>query len=155
MKTQVVIRKATAADADAIGSMVAEFQAYLRGLGDRAEFDFGAAKYLRDGFGDDPAFEGLVAETETGLDGYLLYHFGYDTDAGQRLVHIIDLYVREKSRHRGIGSALMKNVAEMGRAHGARAMFWSVFEANSAALRFYSALGAKPLKDLQFMSVAI
>jgi GNAT superfamily N-acetyltransferase len=154
MTTGLVIRKSTAADATAIGDMVAEFQAYLRGLGDRTEFDFGATKYLQDGFGDDPAFEGLVAETETGIDGYLLYHFGYDTDIGRRLVFIIDLYVRETSRKRGIGSALMKRVAEIGRGRGAEVMFWSVLEANAAALRFYETLGATPVKGLRFMAMA-
>jgi len=154
MPAGLVIRNATAADATAIGEMVAEFQAYLRGLGDSTEFDFGAARYLRDGFGDDPAFEGLVAETGTGIDGYLLYHFGYDTDIGRRLVFIIDLYVRKTSRQRGIGSALMKRVSEIGRGRGAVAMFWSVLEANAAALRFYEALGAAPVKGLRFMSMA-
>ena len=152
--TGLVIRKATAADATAIGDMVAEFQTYLRGLGDMTEFDFGADRYLRDGFGDDPAFEGLVAATETGIDGYLLYHFGYDTDIGRRLVFIIDLYVREGARQRGIGTALMKRAAELGQARGAEVMIWSVFEANAAALRFYETLGATPVKGLRFMSMA-
>lgn len=155
MTTCLTIRKATAHDAAAIGGMAAEFQAYLRRLGDKTEFDWGSPKYLRDGFGDDPAFEGLVAETETGIDGYLLYHFGYDTDVGQRLVFIIDLYVREAARQRGIGSALMKRVAELGRTRGAQAMFWSVFEANTTALRFYEALGAAPVKGLRFMALEI
>ncbi len=151
----VMIRKATAQDSAAIGRMVAEFQDYLRGLGDRTEFDFGAGKYLRDGFGDDPAFEGLVAETESGVDGYLLYHFGYDTDTGRRLVHIIDLYVREAARQRGIGSALMQRVAEIGRARGAETMFWSVLETNVPARRFYEALGARPVEGLRFMTLEI
>jgi ribosomal protein S18 acetylase RimI-like enzyme len=151
----MVIRKSTAQDAAAIGQMVAEFQAFLRGLGDRTEFDFGAEKYLRDGFGEDSAFDGLVAETEARLDGYLLYHFGYDTDTGRRLVHIIDLYVREAARQRGIGSALMQRVAEIGRARGAEAMFWSVLETNVAALKFYQALGARVVEGLRFMTLEL
>lgn len=155
MTTPVVIRPSTPADAEAIGSMAAEFQAYLCALGDQTKFDWGASKYLRDGFGDHPAFEGFVAETESGVGGYLLYHFGYDTDVGQRLLFIIDLYVREASRHCGIGSALIKRVAEAGRSRGASAMFWSVYEANTAAMRFYESLGAKPVSGLRFMSMAI
>ena len=135
--------------------MAAEFQAYLRALGDKTEFDWGASKYLRDGFGDNPAFEGLVAETESEVAGYLLYHFGYDTDCGQRLLFIIDLYVRKAVRHRGIASALMERAAEIGRSRGASAIFWSVYERNTAALRFYETLGAKPVNGLRFMSLAI
>ena len=151
----MMIRKATAQDAAAIGEMVAEFQVYLRGLGDQTNFEFGAEKYLRDGFGDDPAFEGLVAETDAGADGYLLYHFGYDTDTGQRLVHIVDLYVRETARQHGIGSALMQRVAEIGRGRGAEVMFWSVLEANMVARRFYEGLGARFVEGLRFMTLGI
>jgi ribosomal protein S18 acetylase RimI-like enzyme len=151
----LVIRESTPGDAEVIGEMVAEFQAYLRALGDQTDFDFGASQYLRDGFGDDPAFNGLVAETESGVAAYLLYHFGYDTDRGQRLVHIIDLYVMEAFRHRGIASALMERAAEIGRARGAEAMFWSVYEPNTEALGFYEALGARRIRGLQFMSLEI
>ncbi|MEP6668628.1 MAG: GNAT family N-acetyltransferase [Chthoniobacter sp.] len=151
----LLIRASTCHDAEAIGRMAAEFCAYLRTLGDETEFGFGAAKYLRDGFGDDPAFQGLVAETDSEVSGYLLYHFGYDTDLGQRLVWVIDLYVREAVRHRGVASALMKRVAEIGRSHGAQALFWSVYEPNTAARRFYESLGATSVNGLRFMSLAI
>lgn len=46
------LRPATANDAEAVGAQVAEFQAYLRGLGDRTQYQFGATEYLRDGFGN-------------------------------------------------------------------------------------------------------
>jgi len=151
----LVIRPSTPVDAEAIGAMAAEFQAYLRNLGDQTPFDWGAAKYRRDGFGENPAFQGLVAETDSGVAGYLLYHFGYDTDVGQRLVHIIDLYVREAARKQGLASALMQRVAEIGRAQGAEVLFWCVYHRNAGALRFYEKLGAKPVKDLHFMVLPI
>jgi len=151
----MVIRQSTVHDAEPIGKLAAEFQTYLRALGDRTEFDWGATKYLRDGFSDDPAFEGLVAETKSEVVAYLLYHFGYDTDRGQRLVHVIDLYVAEDFRRRGIGAALMKRAAAIGRARGAEAMFWSVYKPNDVALRFYEKLGATHASGLHFMSLAI
>jgi ribosomal protein S18 acetylase RimI-like enzyme len=104
-----VIRRATAADAHAIGALAKEFQAYLRALGDRTQFEFTAETYLRDGFGPHPAF--LVAELDGEVIGYLLYHFGYDTDRAMRLLHVIDLYVQASKRRRGIGEALMRAAA--------------------------------------------
>jgi ribosomal protein S18 acetylase RimI-like enzyme len=151
----VTIRHAEARDAEAIGRLATEFHAYLRTLGDKAAFDFGATAYLRDGFGDEPAFAGLVAESDSIVVGYLLYHFGYDTDHGQRLVHIIDLYVTERCRRQGIGEALMRRVMEIGRSSGAEVMIWSVYGPNSMAKQFYEKLGAKYLNDLDFMSLAI
>ena len=148
----IAIRAATEADAEAVGRLVAEFQVYLRGLGDATEFGFDAAAYRRDGFGGDPAFQGFVAEEEDGaISGYLLYHFGYDTDRGRRVVHVIDLYVREDSRRRGIGEALMRRVGEAGREQGACALLWVVYRPNVLALRFYAGIGARVADDLHLM----
>jgi ribosomal protein S18 acetylase RimI-like enzyme len=151
--TACTVRPARPQDADAIGSMVAEFQGYLRSLGDQAEFDFNSAKYLRDGFGERPWFDGLIAENPTGIVGYLLYHFGYDTDFGRGIVHIVDLYVREVARGQGIGRALMDRVAEIGSERGAAAMFWSVYKPNLLAAGFYEKIGAHYINDLHFMSL--
>ncbi|MGH7491932.1 MAG: hypothetical protein ACREOO_06010 [bacterium] len=43
----ITIRQSIAADADSIGDLAAEFHSYLHALGDHADFDWGAAKYLR------------------------------------------------------------------------------------------------------------
>jgi ribosomal protein S18 acetylase RimI-like enzyme len=149
----VAIRAATMSDAEAIGRLAAEFQDYLRSLGDRTEFDFGASHYMRDGFGEDPAFAGLVAESGDAVVGYLLYHDGYETDHGRRVVHVIDLYVQAAWRRQGIGESLMRRAAEVGRARGAQLMLWSVYKPNALAMRFYEALGAKYIEDLHFMAL--
>ncbi len=146
-----MIRNATAADAEAIGILAKEVQAYLRALGDRTHFEFTAATYLRDGFGPHPAFSGLVAELDGEVIGYLLYHFGYDTDRTMRLMHMIDLYVHAAQRRRGVGEALMRAAAEICREAGGRELIWSVFAPNTLAFQFYERLGAKRIKALEFM----
>src|SRR6185295_3919663 len=110
----VAIRQSTIGDADSIGRLAAEFQSYLRDLGDPADFAWDATKYLRDGFGENAAFEGIVAEVNSSVVGYALYHFGYDTDRGQRLVYLVDLYVTERFRRLGIGEKLMQRISETG-----------------------------------------
>ena len=50
------IRTATVDDAGVIGDLAKEFQVYLRGLGDRTQFEFTAETYRRDGFGLHAAF---------------------------------------------------------------------------------------------------
>jgi GNAT superfamily N-acetyltransferase len=143
------------ADATAIGDLAAEFQAYLRSLGDTTEFAWGAEEYLRDGFGDRPTFEGLVADVGEGVDGYLLYDFGYDTDRGERLLFVIDLYVRATARSQGIATALMDRAAQIGRSRGADLMLWAVYKPNDLALRFYENRGARYVEDLHYMSLRI
>jgi GNAT superfamily N-acetyltransferase len=147
-----MIRNATAADADAIATLAREFQAYLRALGDRTYFEFTAETYRRDGFGPNPAFSSLVAERDSQVIGYLLYHFGYDTDRAMRLMHVIDLSVQASQRRRGVGQALMRRAAEMCREAGGRELIWSFFSPNTPAFQFYEYLGAKQIKELEFMS---
>jgi len=72
MQSGFILRVARADDAEAIGRLAAEFVAYLAGLGDPNPRGITAAEYLRDGFGDRAAFQGLVAEDGTGVVGYLL-----------------------------------------------------------------------------------
>jgi GNAT superfamily N-acetyltransferase len=147
------VRPMVTADVDAVGVLVAEFQDYLRSLGDRAAFAFDAEKIRRDGFGDDRAFDGFVAESDDVIVGYVLYHFGYDTDIGERLVHLIDLFVSESNRRSGAGRALMAEVRRVGREGAAAYVFWSVFRPNALARSFYESVGAEYVENLDFMTI--
>ena len=148
------IRKATIEDAQAIGDMIKEFQVYLSKLGDSTDFNFNAEAYATEGFGPSPSFSGFVAESAGEVIGYLLYHFGYDTDLAQRLVFVIDLYVKGTWRQRGVGRALMQSVTDIGRVHGAKSLIWSVYRPNVQAIDFYKSLGARTI-DLEFMEMKI
>jgi ribosomal protein S18 acetylase RimI-like enzyme len=145
------IRPATTADADTIARMWRDFAAYLRTLGDSDEQNFGAEIFLRDGFGPDPAFAGLVAEQDGAAAGYLLYYFGYDVDRAARIMFIADLWVDPKARRGGIGRALMREAAARARERGAVELVWAVFAPNRLAVAFYEGLGAQFFRDLQFM----
>jgi len=151
----ITIRPAVRSDARAIGRLAAEFHDYLRSLGDSTTFKFGPTEYLQDGFGEKAAFDGLVAEVDGIVTGYTLYHDGYETDQGRRVIHIIDLYVQEASRRLGIGRALMRHLTEVGRQRGAKVMIWSVYEPNGLAVCFYEQLGAKYIGELRWMSLHI
>jgi GNAT superfamily N-acetyltransferase len=106
---------------------------------------------LTDGFGENPAFEGIVAETGSQVVAFALYHDGYETDRGQRVLHLIDLFVSEPYRRRGIGKKLMQRIFEIGQIKGAELVLWSVFKPNASALRFYEKLGANYADGLHFM----
>ncbi len=153
MSQPIVIRQALAADASAIGTLARQFADYLRALGDTTEFKLTAETCLRDGFGENPAFEGLVATVDGGVIGYLLYHMGYDSDRAQRTLHLADLYVDEAARRQGAGKALMERAASVARERGAGEMIWSVFGPNTLAASFYEQLGARKITDVYFMSL--
>jgi len=146
-----IIRPAKPEDAESIGQLSKEFIEYLRSIGDDAGQKFGAKIYLRDGFGSNPAFSGIVAEQGGEVIGYLLYHFGYDVDYATRTLHVIDLYVSVNRRGLGIGRALMKQAGEICRASGGTQLFWAVYVPNKSAIGFYERLGARFTRNMLFM----
>ncbi len=151
----LIIRSALASDATAVGGLAEQFAEYLRGLGDNTKFQLTAEAYLRDGFGPRRAFEGLVAEEDGGVIGYVLYHFGYDSDRAFRNLHIVDLYVTSAARRKGVGRALMMAVAGVARETGSREMIWSVYHANDIAAAFYGKLGAQRIEDVFLMRLPV
>jgi ribosomal protein S18 acetylase RimI-like enzyme len=150
---KLLIRPALTQDAQSVGNLALQFAEYLRSLGDTADFNLTAKKYLQDGFGPRSAFAGLVAEANGSVVGYLLYHFGYDSDAAARNLHIADLYVDSEVRKRGVGRALVSAAADIAREAGAREMIWSVYHPNKLATAFYEKLGAQRITDVFFMKL--
>ena len=149
------IRPALASDAPAVGRLAGQFADYLRTLGDQTEFKLNAEAYLRDGFGLQPAFKGFVAEEGRQIIGYLLYHFGYDSDGAFSNLHVVDLYVDSQARKKGVGKALMGAAARIAREAGSREIFWSVYRANDLATAFYEKLGARRVTEVFFMTLPV
>src|SRR5216684_8055541 len=68
---------------------------------------------IKDGFGSQPKFRGLIAEWEGQATGYALFFGFYSTWEGRPGLFLEDLFVREPFRGRGIGRALLAKVAGM------------------------------------------
>jgi GNAT superfamily N-acetyltransferase len=151
----LTIRSATASDAEAIDEMGREFVEYLRELGDAKAHSLSADEYLREGFGDDPAFAGLVAEHNGAPIGYLLYTPSFDIDRGGRFLYVIELFVRGTARRAGAGRMLLDAAAAIGRDRGYGQMSWSVYSPNSMAKAFYEQLGARYTGDMHVMYMAL
>jgi len=149
------IRQAVREDARWVEGLEREFSDELRSLGIPGESSFSAESYLRDGFGPNPAFSGLVADTGTELVGYLLYHLGYEVEDAARILYVIDLYVRRDSRRQGLGRALMKEAENVCRKLGGSQVCWSVYASNALALRFYEGFGASYTEDERFMHLNV
>ncbi|TAK15004.1 MAG: GNAT family N-acetyltransferase [Acidobacteria bacterium] len=153
--TACQIREARRDDVPAIASLVEEFARYMRDLGDTTGLRLDAAALERDGFGPDPAFRGLVAESSGSVAGFLLYHAGYDTDAAARLLFVVDLYVTESARGLGIGAALMAAARTVAARSGARQIVWTIDRRNTQARRFYERIGARDVEGLDLMCLDV
>jgi GNAT superfamily N-acetyltransferase len=151
----IVIRAATAADAKAIGEMGWEFEEYLRKLGDEKAHSLTAEEYLREGFGENPAFAGLIAEHDGKPIGYLLYTPSFDLDRGGRFLSVVELFVMSTARRGGAGRALLEAGAAIARERGYSQMSWSVYAPNSGARAFYEQFGARYARDMHVMYLEV
>jgi len=152
---QICIRDAESKDAQVIGTMAKEFADYLRALGDKTKFKFNARTYLRDGFGHKPAFKGLITEVNGKATGYLLYHWGYDTDRAVRIIHIVDLFIRQEYRRQGIGQALMRSIKTIAKENDVKMLVWEVHTSNRNARKFYWGFGARYIKNVLMMKLPV
>lgn len=100
----------------------------------------------RDGFGSRARFRGLLPEWDGKLAGYAIFFPFYSSFEGPGLF-LEDVYVREEFRGKGIGKALMAEVAARAVREGLGALRWEVLDWNRPAIDFYKRLGAIFLDD--------
>jgi GNAT superfamily N-acetyltransferase len=96
----------------------------------------------RDGFGPQPKFRSLIAEWDGQAIGYALFFGIYSTLKGPG-IFLEDLFVREAFRGRGIGRALLSEVARIARQEGSYGIRWEVLDWNESAIKFYKSLGGE------------
>lgn len=147
----ITIRPIARDDADAVSTMAREATQYLIELGDSVTFNLTRERYLEDGFGPDPAFAGFIAFNGESPVGYLLYCMGYDSDLARRVLWVVDLFVRDRTRGLGVGKALMTRAREQCRAAGGKDLLWAVYKPNKLAREFYDRLGGRITADLDWM----
>lgn len=101
---------------------------------------------IRDGFGENPAFQCFVAEVDAKIEGMALIYFRYSTWKG-KTVHLEDLIVREEFRGKGLGSALYTEVIKYAAEQKVKRAEWVVLNWNKGAADFYRRSGANVLAD--------
>ncbi len=116
------IRAATPADIPVILDLIRSLAAYER---DPDAVKTTEADLLRDGFGEQPCFECLIAENGEGEErgqpaGFALYFYNYSTWRGRSGIHLEDLFVLPRFRGQGIGKALLARVAARAAERGCR-----------------------------------
>jgi GNAT superfamily N-acetyltransferase len=101
---------------------------------------------LADGlFGPRAVAGTVIARIDGEVAGFALYFGNFSTFLGRSGVYLEDLFVRPAFRGRGVGKALLGHLARLAVARGCGRMEWAVLNWNRRAIRFYEALGARPV----------
>ena len=106
------------------------------------------ADLLRDGFDtSQPRFHVVLAEWSGAPAGFAFYFFNYSTWLGRPGLFLEDLFVKPELRGKGIGKALLAELARIAIAENCYGMKWEVLDWNESAIRFYRSIGARPMDD--------
>lgn len=134
------IRHATPEDMPSVWGMVMDLATYEKAP---EQVVTTPEQMVKDGFGEQPLFQCLVAENENkDIIGIALYYYAYSTWKG-KMMYLDDLIVNETYRRQNIGEMLLKALMEEAKKENAQQMRWHVLDWNTPAIRFYQKIGAE------------
>jgi GNAT superfamily N-acetyltransferase len=140
----VTIRPAAAGDVPRIVELIRELAEYERSLDQvtATEDDLRAAL-----FAAQPAVFAHVAGADDEVVGFALWFLNFSTWLGRHGIYLEDLYVTPAMRGRGIGKALLAELAATCVRHGYGRLEWWVLDWNAPAIGFYRSIGAEPMSE--------
>ena len=138
------IRAATADDCPMIANLIRQLAVY-----EKLEHAVTASlDDLRRGlFGDPPFAHAIIAQVGREVAGFALYFYNFSTFRGKPGLYLEDLFVKPEYRGRGVGKALLARLAKVAVSHDCGRFEWSVLDWNEPSIRFYKALGARPMDE--------
>ena len=98
-------------------------------------------------FGERRAAEVLLAFEGESPVGFAVYFYNFSTWLGRPGLYLEDLFVKPEKRGKGYGRTLLVELAKIARDRGCGRMEWAVLNWNEPAIKFYRALGAKPMDE--------
>ncbi|HTN61059.1 MAG TPA: GNAT family N-acetyltransferase [Devosia sp.] len=134
----LVIRPAVAADAAVIVAFILALAEYEK-LTHEAKAS--EADIVRDLFGADPKVFCEIAEWEGKPVGFALWFYTYSTFQGRHGIWLEDLYVDPALRGKGIGKALLTNLAQRCVREKLGRFEWWVLDWNEPSIQFYKSQG--------------
>jgi GNAT superfamily N-acetyltransferase len=141
---EIQILPATAAEAPVVLEMIRELAIY-----EKLEHAMTATEeQLRETlFGARPGAEVLLAREDGEWVGFALFFPNYSTFLARPGIYLEDLFVKPHARGRGIGGALLREIARLAVDRGCGRVEWSVLDWNEPSIGFYKKLGAIPMDE--------
>lgn len=139
----VSIRKAERGDA-------AKILEFIRGL---AEYEHmsdevvATAELLEEWIFDKKKCEVIFAKTDGKEVGFALFFHNFSTFLGRAGIYLEDLFVLPEFRGKGVGKALLRELARITVERGCGRLEWSCLDWNQPSIDFYLSIGAHPMSD--------
>ena len=139
--SELVIREASAEDAEVILGFVVELARY-----EKAEDEVVAdVEHIRTNlFDENTTTKALICESDGVPVGFSVYFLNFSTWLGKNGLYLEDLYVSPSHRGVGAGKRLLQYLAKVAVMNDCPRFEWSVLDWNKPAIEFYDAIGAKP-----------
>jgi len=138
------IRPAREQDVPIILELIRDLAAYERARDEVSATEEQLVDVL---FGQKPAAEVLLAFEGESPAGFAVYFYNFSTWLSRPGLYLEDLFVKPERRGKGYGRALLVELAKIARDRGCGRMEWAVLDWNEPAIKFYRALGAKPMDE--------
>ena len=138
------IRTAEERDAALILDFIRELAAYERLAHEVVATQADIARAL---FAPQPRVFADITEWEGEPAGFALWFYNFSTFRGRHGIYLEDLFVRPAFRARGVGQALLRQLARRCVQEGLARLEWWVLDWNEPALRFYRSIGAEPMDE--------
>ena len=136
---EITVKRFERHDISAVLGLLREFAEYedliqfLEVTEDRIEAAF---------FAEGSTVEGLVARLEKEIVGYAFFFPNFASFRGQRGFYLEDIYVTESCRGKGVGEAILRELARSAEERGYERIDFVVLDWNESAIGFYKKLGA-------------
>ncbi len=98
-------------------------------------------------FSNQPSAFAHVAEVDGEVVGISIWFLNYSTWLGKPGIYLEDLYVDPLHRGKGLGLALLKELASICSERGYERLQWWVLDWNEASIEFYKSLGAVAMDE--------
>lgn len=138
------IRMASKADGALVHSFVRDLAEYEKLLDDVVATQADIERAL---FAPAPRVFCDIAEWNGEPAGFALWFYNFSTFRGRHGIYLEDLFVRPMFRGKGIGKALLANLARRAIAEGCARVEWWVLDWNEPSIKFYESLGAIPMEE--------
>ena len=142
------IRPATSADIPLILSFIRGLAEYEKLLHEVTATEEKLRETLFPAEGPAPA-ECRLGFVDAVPAGFTLFFRSYSTFLAKPGLYLEDLFVRPELRGRGIGKALLLDLAKLANERGCGRFEWTVLDWNQPAIEFYESIGARRMPEWQ------